>query len=132
VQTDNGHDSPGNTPPSGPVKRFKLSRHQDRALLLPFVCHVSEGPWMALLSEQTSCKDSVPVQFDLVLQGVPEPVLISWFGSFDDAPPELGDLDNLGQAGPAQCTCCAGFTFCDGDCVPLDQLPQFCLPVLPD
>jgi|GEM_PF-6544285 len=85
-----GAEATSNTP----QKEYKLSAHAQQRFANPFWCRQHSGPWIAEITEVTSCSTGVPPRFDLVILGIGQNVHYSWYGSFNNIP---SDIAVIGQ-----------------------------------
>lgn len=77
-------------PPAGQTQTYTLSSFEGKALKNPLFCVQKGGPWLATITKTDPCFG--PIEFNLVISGVPacpQCPAFRWFDDLDNHPPEL-------------------------------------------
>ena len=96
------------------TKYYKLTSYKSRSFRPALFCRTSGGPWYGQVIEQESCYDEAS-NFIFQILGAPEPLVLSWYGTWQDAPP-LVSSNHFAEV-ETVCSCCPGFKPCHRSCI---------------
>ena len=100
---------------------YKLTKLNGVQLRTSLWCSVKYGPWLALVTEQTSCVQGVPSFWRLAIVEMPD-AGATWYGTWEDIPsvPSLTVIGGTPSLFDAPSFCCPGFMYCSTtmSCIP--------------